>query len=349
MCSEDGKAALVFAYLRGDGEAASLLDPVDFWRETVSNPGGGLEVKITGGAGYAADAISVFENINGTLLFAATGLVIVLLILIYRSPIFLFIPLAAVMFAELLSQTLGYALAESGVTINGQSSAIMSILVLGAGTDYALLIVARYREEMHRQVDKYAAMRAALISAGPAVFASAATVIAALFCLSLARVNGTSGLGPLGALGVFCAALSMLTLLPALLLIFGRRAFWPFVPHTPETRPTSAEMGGSSVAAFAKVAGACLIVAVLLPLTILSALVRKLSGGRTPSVVSLLDGPVFTPYELRRVRHEHWWTRRTASGSASATAWPSTRSARSPARSPSCSSCASAWPSSPPT
>jgi putative drug exporter of the RND superfamily len=305
VCSEDGKAALVFAYLRGDGEAAHLLDPVDFWRETVSNPGGGLEVKITGGAGYAADAISVFENINGTLLFAATGLVIVLLILIYRSPIFLFIPLAAVMFAELLSQTLGYALAESGVTINGQSSAIMSILVLGAGTDYALLIVARYREEMHRQVDKYAAMRAALMSAGPAVFASAATVIAALFCLSLARVNGTSGLGPLGALGVFCAALSMLTLLPALLLIFGRRAFWPFVPHTPETRPTVEAMGGSGFVALAKVAGACLIVAVLLPLTILSALVRKLSGGRTPSVVSLLDGPVFTPYELRRVKHEH--------------------------------------------
>ena len=141
-------------------------------------------------------------------------------------------------FAEFLSQTLGYGLAELGVTINGQSSAIMSILVLGAGTDYALLIVARYREEMHREVDKYVAMRNALISAGPAVFASAATVIAALFCLSIARVNGTSGLGPLGALGVFCAALSMLTLLPALLLIFGRRAFWPFVPHTPTTRPT---------------------------------------------------------------------------------------------------------------
>ena len=306
VCSEDGKAALVFAYLRGDGEAATLLDPVDFWRETVSDPGGGLEVKITGGAGYAADAISVFENINGTLLFAATGLVIVLLILIYRSPIFLFIPLAAVMFAELLSQTLGYALAESGVTINGQSSAIMSILVLGAGTDYALLIVARYREEMHRQVDKYAAMRAALISAGPAVFASAATVIAALFCLSLARVNGTSGLGPLGALGVFCAALSMLTLLPALLLIFGRRAFWPFVPHTPETRPTSrgdgrlelrrVRQGRRRVPDRGRAAAAR---------PILSALVRKLSGGRTPSVVSLLDGPVFTPYELRRVKHEH--------------------------------------------
>ena len=156
---EDGKAALVFAYVRGDGDAATLLDPMQFWRETVSDPGGGLEVKITGGAGYAADAIEVFENINGTLLFAATLLVIVLLILIYRSPIFLFIPLGAVIFAEFLSQTLGYALAEVGVTINGQSSAIMSILVLGAGTDYALLIVARYREEMHRVEDKYTAMR----------------------------------------------------------------------------------------------------------------------------------------------------------------------------------------------
>ncbi len=158
-------AALVFASIRGDGDACAA-GPGRLRRETVSDPGGGLEVKITGGAGYAADAITVFENINGTLLLAATGLVIVLLILIYRSPIFLFILLTAVLFAELLSQTLGYGLSQLGVTINGQSSAIMSILVLGAGTDYALLIVARYREEMHRRVDKYAAMRAALISAG---------------------------------------------------------------------------------------------------------------------------------------------------------------------------------------
>jgi RND superfamily putative drug exporter len=313
VCSEDGKAALVFAYIKGDGDAATLLDPMQFWRDTVSDPGGGLEVKITGGAGYAADAIEVFENINGTLLLAATALVMVLLILIYRSPIFLFIPLGAVIFAELLSQALGYGLAELGVTINGQSSSIMSILVLGAGTDYALLIVARYREEMHRQVDKYAAMRAALTSAGPAVFASAATVIAALFCLSLARVNGTSGLGPLGALGVFCAALSMLTLLPALLLIFGRRAFWPFVPHTPVTRPREDELSPhgrtllatSSFGALAQVVAACAVALVLLPLTVLSALVRRISGGRVPSVVSILDGPVFTPYELRRVQHEH--------------------------------------------
>ena len=131
------------AYLKGDGDGDRILDPVDDWRDKVSDPGGGLEVKITGGAGYAADAIKVFENINGTLLLAAFTLVIVLLILIYRSPIFLFIPLAAVMFAEILSRSVGYGISELGVTINGQSSSIMSILVLGAGTDYALLIVAQ--------------------------------------------------------------------------------------------------------------------------------------------------------------------------------------------------------------
>ena len=234
VCSEDGRAAIVTAYIKGDGEGDTILDPVQFWRDTVSDPGGGLQVKITGGAGYGADAIEIFESINGTLLLAAVTLVIVLLILIYRSPIFLFIPLTAVIFAEILARSLGYGLSELGVTINGQSSSIMSIMVLGAGTDYALLIVARYREELHYRLDRHEAMAAAMRSAGPAVLASAATVIAALFCLTIAKVNGTSGMGPIVAMGVACAALSMLTLLPALLTIFGRRAFWPFVPHSTE-------------------------------------------------------------------------------------------------------------------
>ena len=208
-------------------------------------------MKITGGAGFSADAIEVFEGINGTLLLAAVSLVIFLLIVIYRSPMFFFIPLAAVIFAETLSRSIGYGVSELGVTINGQSSSIMSVLVLGAGTDYALLLVARYREELHRTADKHEAMRTALASAGPAIFASAATVIAALLCLTIAKVNGTSGLGPIAAIGIACAALSSLTLLPALLTIFGRRAFWPFVPHTPETAPgadgsPSAPAGGSS-------------------------------------------------------------------------------------------------------
>ncbi len=112
LAGRQGRARLRLPPRRRRG--ATLLDPIDSGARPSRIPGGGLEVKITGGAGYAADAIEVFENINGTLLFAATVLVIVLLILIYRSPIFLFIPLAAVIFAELLSQTLGYALAESG-------------------------------------------------------------------------------------------------------------------------------------------------------------------------------------------------------------------------------------------
>ncbi len=315
VCSEDGKAAIVTAYIKGNGEGERVLDPVKYWREQIGSPGGGLEVKITGGAGFSADAIEVFEGINGTLLLAAVSLVIFLLIVIYRSPMFFFIPLAAVLFAETLSRSIGYAVSELGVTINGQSSSIMSVLVLGAGTDYALLLVSRYREELHHTTDRHVAMQTALVSAGPAIFASAATVIAALLCLMLAKVNGTSGLGPIAAIGIASAALSMLTLLPALLTIFGRRAFWPFVPHTPETAPGADSVSararrrivdGSGGGALLRVVLACLLVLVLLPLVLLNWLLRALSGKRIPSlIVGPLDRAIFTPYEIRRHRGEH--------------------------------------------
>jgi RND superfamily putative drug exporter len=235
VLSPDGKAAIVQASITSDGESETILDPVDEIRKRVSDPGGGLEVKVTGPAGFSADAIKVFEGINGTLIGVAFLLVLVLLILIYRSPIFFLVPLAAVGFAEIATRSIGYGLTELGVTVNGQSSAILSILVLGAGTDYALLLVARYREELRRSRDRHAAMALALRTAGPAIFASGMTVIAALLCLTLAEVNGTSGLGPIGALGIAVAMLSMLTLLPALLLIVGRRAFWPFIPRVGDT------------------------------------------------------------------------------------------------------------------
>jgi len=314
VCSKDGKAAIVTAYINAEGEGERIVDPVKFWRDQIDDEAGGLEVKITGGAGFSADAIEVFEGINGTLLLAAVSLVIFLLIAIYRSPIFLFIPLIAVIFAETLSRSIGYGVSELGVTINGQSSSIMSVLVLGAGTDYALLLVARYREELHRTADKYEAMRTALESAGPAIFASALTVIAALLCLMIAKVNGTSGLGPIAAIGIACAALSMLTLLPALLTIFGRRAFWPFVPHTPETAPRAEAVSdgarrriveGSGFLAFLQVVLACLVVLVLLPLVLINWVLRILSGRRIPSlIVGPLDRAVFTPYEIRRHRLE---------------------------------------------
>ena len=193
--------------------------------------GGGLVVKVTGGAGYSADAIKVFEGINGTLLLAAFSLVLLLLIVIYRSPIFWLIPLLSVAFAEITTRSIGYALTTSGVTVNTQSTSILSVLVLGAGTDYALLLVARYREELRRHADRHEAMELALRTAGPAIFASGLTVIAALLCLSLAEVNGTAGLGPIGAIGIAVAMIAMLTLLPALLVIFGRWVFFPFIPR----------------------------------------------------------------------------------------------------------------------
>ncbi len=233
--SPDGTSALLLADIATDGESDTILKPVDEVRERISDPGGGLEVQVTGSAGFSADAIKVFENINGTLLIAAVALVFLLLAGIYRSPLFLWIPLITVGFAELVSRGLGWMASEvAGVTVNGQSSSIMSILVLGAGTDYALLVVARYREELRHEQDKHTALATALAASGPAVVASALTVVLALLCLTVAEVNGTAGLGPLGALGVLTAMVAMLTLLPALLAIFGRRAFWPFVPYGPE-------------------------------------------------------------------------------------------------------------------
>jgi putative drug exporter of the RND superfamily len=310
VCSPDGKAAIVTSYIKGNGEGERILDPVKYWREQIDDPPPGLAVKVTGGAGFSADAIEVFEGINGTLLLAAVSLVIFLLIVIYRSPMFFLIPLVAVLFAETLSRSIGYGVSELGVTINGQSSSIMSVLVLGAGTDYALLLVARYREELHRTADKHEAMRTALASAGPAIFASAATVIAALLCLTIAKVNGTSGLGPIAAIGIACAALSMLTLLPALLTIFGRRAFWPFVPHTEQTAPQASEVSerarrrivdGSALGAIVRVILASLLVLILLPLVLLNWILRLLSGRHIPSlIVGPLDRAIFKPYEIRR-------------------------------------------------
>ncbi|WCB93141.1 Apo-petrobactin exporter [Baekduia alba] len=233
--SPDGSTALVVNTIEGNGKGSRILDPVKAYRSVVSGDRDGLQVKVTGPAGFSADAIKVFEGINGTLLLAAGLLVLILLIIIYRSPFFWFFPLLAVIFGEVASRGLGYALTEAGVTVNGQSSSILSVLVLGAGTDYALLLVARYREELRRTEDKHEAMDRALRTAGPAIVASALTVSIALLALSLAKVNGTSGLGPIGAMGILVALLSQMTFLPALLVIVGRRPFWPYVPHVGDT------------------------------------------------------------------------------------------------------------------
>ncbi len=233
--SEDGQALLVITQVRDTGGTGEdFLDSVTDIRDRAhALRGGGREVEVTGAAGYGADAIEVFGQINGTLLFVAAGIVLLLLIIIYRSPIFWVIPFFTVLFAEASARGVGYLLAEAGVTINGQSGGILPVLVFGAGTDYALLLVSRYREELRRHDSKHEAMELALRTAGPAIIFSGLTVMAALLVLVLAEVNGTAGLGPIGAMGIFMAMTFMLTMLPAALVIVGRRAFWPFVPDGP--------------------------------------------------------------------------------------------------------------------
>src|SRR5215218_6380632 len=233
--SPDGRAALFSMPIRATGDSTRFENGMDDIRGRVSGEKGGLTVKVTGAAGYGADAVKVFGSINGTLLGVTALIVLVLLVVIYRSPIFWAIPFFTVLLAESAARGFGYLLSEAGVTINGQSGGILPVLVFGAGTDYALLLVSRYREELRRHEDKHDAMRVALGAAGPAIFASGMTVIAALLTLSLAEVNGTAGLGPIGAMGVGVAMISMLTMLPALLVICGRNWFWPRVPHVGET------------------------------------------------------------------------------------------------------------------
>jgi putative drug exporter of the RND superfamily len=233
--SRNGDAALFSIPIRVTGDANRFETGMDSIRARVSGEHGGLTTKVTGGAGYQLDAVKVFGNINGTLLGVTALIVLILLVIIYRSPIFWAIPFFTVLLAESTARGIGYLLAEAGVTINGQSGGILPVLVFGAGTDYALLLVSRYREELRRHEDKHDAIRVALQTAGPAILASGLTVIVALLTLSLAEVNGTAGLGPIGAMGVGLAMISMLTMLPALLAIFGRKAFWsPFfdtIPH----------------------------------------------------------------------------------------------------------------------
>ena len=229
--SEDGRAAVLVTPFTGTNEE-QLVDAVETLRErTAAAEQGGLEAHVTGGAGFTADVQGVFGGINSVILIAAAGIVLVLLIIVYRSPVFWLIPFFTVLVSEGASRGMQYVLGEAGFEITGQAAGVASVLVFGAATDYALLLVARYRDELLVRDDEHEAMRVALRGAGPAILASGMTVVLSLLTLLLARVGSNNALGPLAAAGVFLAMVFSLTLLPATLLIVGRRAFWPRVPR----------------------------------------------------------------------------------------------------------------------
>ncbi|MFN3866489.1 MAG: MMPL family transporter [Demequina sp.] len=239
--SEDGEAALVTFSVASDvveesvGEGALGELVAETIRAAWAEQESDLNGHLTGPLGFLADLLEAFAGIDGILLVVALSVVLVILIIVYRSPVLPLLVLSTAMLA-LTGAILGvYALADAGtITLNGQAQGIMFILVVGATTDYALLLVARYREELVRIESPYEALARAWRRSLEPIAASAGTVILGLLVLLLSDLKSNAALGPAGALGITAALISALTLLPALLLIGGRRArgvFWPSLPR----------------------------------------------------------------------------------------------------------------------
>lgn len=237
--SDDGAAAQAFVPLSG---SADLGEATGELRETLSTGlPDGVEVYITGPAGFSGDLVSAFAGIDGILLGVALAAVLVILIVVYRSLLLPLAVLATSMFALCLALLTVWHLARSGVLLlSGQTQGILFILVIGAATDYALLYVARFREELVHTPDRWTATRRALLGSFEPILASGGTVIAGLLCLLLSELRSNSALGPVAAVGIVFAMLAALTLLPALLLALGRAAFWP---RRPAYDPAAARAG----------------------------------------------------------------------------------------------------------
>ena len=227
--SQDGEAAQALLPLTPDlGEELGPL--VDEIRAAIAVEG--TDAFVTGPAGIFADFGKAFEGIDGLLLLAAFGVVLLILLVVYRSPILPFLVIGTAGLALTAGNAVAYLLADAGlITVNGQSQGIASILVVGAATDYGLLLVARFREELRREESKYAAMRTALRRSWEPIVASGATVVLGVLCLLFSDLASNRGLGPISAVSVVLAVVAALTFLPAALTLLGRAAFWPFRPR----------------------------------------------------------------------------------------------------------------------
>jgi RND superfamily putative drug exporter len=237
--SEDGKAALVNIALNStiieerveEKPALSLI--VDFMREDLIEnfEEKELTTHVTGFGGIFADLFGAFGSIDSTLLLTTLLVVSIILIIVYRSPLLWILPLFSAITALSVAGTIVYYAAKADLLdLNGQSQGILSVLVLGAATDYALLLIARYREELHHHESRYEAMKVSLRGVFEPILASGSTVIAGLLVLLLSDLSGNRGLGPVGAIGVAVSMITVLTFLPALLVVFGRWIFWPKIP-----------------------------------------------------------------------------------------------------------------------
>lgn len=233
IVSEDGKAAVATVPLDAELSGFALTDEVKDLRASANaDLPGNLEVEVTGGPAFGADIANSFSGANITLLAVTAAVVALLLIVTYRSPVLWLVPLAVIGFADRVAAVVGTAAAQAlDMTPDGSTSGITSVLVFGAGTNYALLLISRYREELGRTDNHREALKVAVRQAGPAILASNATVVLALLTLLLASSPSTRSLGVQAASGLVVAAVFVLLVLPPLLALFGRRLFWPFVPR----------------------------------------------------------------------------------------------------------------------
>jgi RND superfamily putative drug exporter len=230
--SDDKTTAVITVPMEKTENTEELTSRIETIRE-IAKEGmpSGLEVYVTGPEGFSADLSGVFAGADFTLLLSTVIIVAVLLLVTYRSPILWIIPLLVVGTADGMAGQLARQVAGLfGITPDGSVTGILAVLVFGAGTNYALLLIARYREELLKFQDRHQAMAVALRGAGPAIIASGSTVVLALLALTLADLAGTRALGIVCATGIVIAMISALTVLPAALVVFGRGIFWPFVP-----------------------------------------------------------------------------------------------------------------------
>jgi len=246
--SEDSQAVQAFIPISSD---ADLGDTVAALEDRLAEAAPtGVSVYVTGPAGFSADLVAGFAGIDGLLLGVALLAVLVILVLVYRSLLLPVVVLSTSLFALCVALLVVWWLAKWEILLlSGQTQGILFILVIGAATDYSLLFVARFREELRVTKDKGAALLAAWKGSVEPILASGGTVIAGLLCLLLSDLKSNSTLGPVASIGIVFAMLSALTLLPALLFIFGRAAFWP---RTPAFDPDHHEATGASTGLWAR-------------------------------------------------------------------------------------------------
>ncbi|MGW5720243.1 MMPL family transporter [Amycolatopsis sp. NPDC003865] len=238
----DDQAVQLAVPILADGNPADVVKEV---RAKLTGAPPGLTVLVTGPAGQIADLVTAFGGIDGILLLVAGGVVALILVAVYRSPLLPLLVLLSAVFALGLASLVVYLLAKNDVlALNGQSQGILSILVFGAATDYALLTVARFREQLRDTPNRFDALKLAWRATLEPIAASAGTVILGVLCLLFSDLNSNKGLGPVAAIGIGAALLASTTFLPAVLALCGRGAFWPFKPALGSPHPETSGVWG---------------------------------------------------------------------------------------------------------